>query len=94
VLPFIGLAPSVAALAPGDPLAAVLILIIAMQAGLIGWFVRLVLTGRLVPGNERDYWREFAFEEQRQKAQLMVTARVVEGVVTALPDAPPGGGTT
>jgi hypothetical protein len=82
-----------AAKTPGGPLVAVLVSIILTLVGLLAWVVRLIIVGRLVPGGERDYWREFAFEEQRQKATLMTTARVVEGVVSALPDAPPGGET-
>ena len=76
----------------GGPLVVVLVFIISTLAGLLGWVVRLVITGKLVPGSERDYWREFALEEQRQKREIMVpTAQVVQGVVQALPDAPATG---
>lgn len=74
--------------AKGDPVVAVLVFIITTLVGLLGWVVRLILTGRLVPGTDRDYWREMAFEEQRQKRELMVpTAQVVQGFASALPDA-------
>lgn len=96
----IWLPAAAATLAPvdigGGPLVALLSAIILSLVGLLGWVVRLILTGQLVPGGERDYWREFAFEEQRQKGELMVTAQVARGVMRALPledaaPAPPGG---
>lgn len=74
----------------GDPLLAVLLFIIATLVGLLGWVVRLILTGKLVPGSERDYWREAFAEEQRQKRELMVTAQVARGVMMALPVEPGG----
>lgn len=82
---------TVAKAAEDGPLVAVLVLIITTLVGLLGWVVRLILTGRLVPGTERDYWREAFAEEQRQKRELMVTGQVVRSVVRSLPEAPPGG---
>lgn len=82
------LTSAAAAAAAGDPLVAILSGIILTQSALIGWVVRLILTGRLVPGNERDYWREFAFEEQAQKREMLVpTAEVVRGMASGLAEA-------
>jgi hypothetical protein len=78
---------SVAERAPGGPLVAILTSICLTQSALIGWVVRLIITGRLVPGGERDYWRDFAFEEQAQKREMLVpTAQVIRGMASGLAD--------
>lgn len=76
--------------ASGGPVVAILSAIILALVSLVGWGVRLIFTGKLVPGADRDYWREMAFEEQRQKRELLVTGKVVQGVMQALPEVPPG----
>jgi len=53
---------------------------------LLGLTVVLILSGKLVPGRERDYWRNAFFEEQAQKRELMETGRVTRDVLRALPD--------
>ena len=53
--------------------------------GLLSLVVLMILSGRLVPGKERDYWRDAFFEEQRQKRELMETGRVTRDVLRALP---------
>lgn len=55
--------------------------------GLVVLVVLMILTGRLVPGKERDYWREAFLEEQRQKRELMETGKVTRDVLKALPEA-------
>lgn len=55
--------------------------------GLLAVVVLMVLTGRLVPGKEMRYWREMAFEEQRQKRALMETGRITQDVLKAIPEA-------
>lgn len=52
----------------------------------VGLVVIMVLTGRLVPGRERDYWRRAFFEAQQQKGTLLETAEVTQGVLQSLPD--------
>jgi hypothetical protein len=84
------LAEVVTATAPNDPVVWALCAIIAVLTGALGLFIRSVL-------RERDWWREAFLEEQRQKRELLVTGRVVQGVMrgveAALPDErPPNGG--
>lgn len=77
--------------APADPIVWALCGIIAVLTAAVWLFIRSVL-------RERDYWREAFFEQQRHTGELMVTGRVVQGVMrgveAALPDddlpAPPG----
>ncbi len=59
---------------------------VASIGGLVIYAVRLVFTGRLVPGQERDYWREAFFEEQRQKRQLLDAGKVTQDVLRVLPE--------
>jgi hypothetical protein len=54
--------------------------------------VLMILTGRLVPGKERDYWREMALEEQRQKRELIDAGKVTQQVLRAIPPALEGEG--
>lgn len=90
------LAAAVTRTAPDDPLVWALCAIIAFLLGALGLFIRSVL-------RERDYWREAFFVQQKQTQELLVTGRVVQGVLSgveaALPDSnpdrpPPGGGST
>ena len=46
--------------------------------------VIMVLTGRLVPGSERDYWRKAFFAEQAKSAKLSVSAEVQRDFLTSL----------
>lgn len=45
------------------------------------------MRGWIVPGREMRYWREMAFEEQRQKRELLEGGRVTQSVLRALPNA-------
>lgn len=90
-MPFLdALGPAVAA-SGGGPVVAILSAIILALVSLVVWGVRLIFTGKLVPGADRDFWRAAFFEEQEQKRELLVTGKVVQGVVQALPDAPAAG---
>jgi hypothetical protein len=84
------LADVVTRTAPDDPIVWALCVIIALLTGALGLFIRSVL-------RERDYWRQSALESQRQVTEMLVTGRVVRGVLrgveAALPDEghpPPG----
>lgn len=56
--------------------------------GIVVFVVFLVLTGRLVPGRERDAWREAFFEEQRQKRDLIDgLGGAAKDFLRAIPDA-------
>lgn len=59
-------------------------------SGLAAVCVLMILTGRLVPGKERDYWRKAFFEEQEMRRELQATGTVTRKVLTAL--TPPGDG--
>jgi hypothetical protein len=72
---------------PDDPVVSVLLLIILATVGLLVGVVRALIKGDLVTGRERDYWRDFAFEEQRQKRELLVTGQGQLEFLRALPDA-------
>jgi hypothetical protein len=56
-------------------------------AGLVAVTVWMILTGRLVPGKERDYWRDLAQELARQNSDLLEGARASTEVSRALSDA-------
>lgn len=75
---------------PAPPLAAESLIppgVADIGAGaLVAIVVILILTGRLIPGRERDYWRQAFFEEQSQKRELMETGRVTRDVLRSLPD--------
>ena len=47
-------------------------------------FVIAILTGRLVPGSERDYWRKAFFAEQEKNGKLTVSAEVQRDFLTSL----------
>lgn len=77
--------------APTDPVVWALCSIIAVLTAAVWLFIRSVV-------RERDYWREAFFEMQKQAGELMVTGRVVQGVMQGVqaalpndPPAPPGG---
>jgi hypothetical protein len=55
-------------------------------AWLIVW---LVLSGKLVPGRERDYWREAAMHSMKTARQAAETGAVTRDVLRALPRLPP-----
>lgn len=46
--------------------------------------VIMILTGRLVPGSERDYWRKAFFAEQEKTTKLAVSAEVQRDFLTSL----------
>lgn len=58
----------------------------SLTGGLLAVVIVMILTGRLVPGKERDYWREAFLEEQRQKRDLMAISQVTRDVLTSIPD--------
>jgi hypothetical protein len=54
--------------------------------GLVTICVLLIFTGRLVPGKDRDYWREAFFEQQKMTQELQhVTGKSMVQVLQALP---------
>jgi hypothetical protein len=54
---------------------------------LIVLVVLMILTGRLVPGKERDYWRAMALELQEQNRKLIDAGKVTQQVLQAIPPA-------
>lgn len=54
------------------------------SGGLVTLVVVLILMGRLVPGRERDYWREAFFASQRNETKLMQAVEVTGHVMTTV----------
>jgi hypothetical protein len=54
------------------------------NGGLVTLFVVLMFLGRIVPGRERDYWREAFQEEQRHTTKLMQAIEVTGHVLTTV----------
>lgn len=65
-------------------------------SGLLVITVLLILMGRLVPGRERDAWRDAYFKEKEagmvKNQQITDLTRAVEVSVRALDALPPSGG--
>lgn len=55
--------------------------------GLLSLTVWMILTGRLVPGKERDYWRSTAKELERQNGELIDGGKVTQDALRALQEA-------
>lgn len=53
--------------------------------GLVGLFVILMFTGKVVSSKERDFWRDAFLEEQRQNSKLLAGAETTNKVLRALP---------
>lgn len=53
-------------------------------AGLLAVAVYLILTGKLVPSADRDYWRDAFFKLQEQHGKLMVTGEVQRDFLVSL----------
>lgn len=53
--------------------------------GFVAIIVLLVLTGRLVPGKERDHWRDMALELKDQNTKLIAGAETTSKLIRSLP---------
>lgn len=53
--------------------------------GLVALFVLLIFTGRLVPGKERDTWRDMALELKDQNSKLISGAQTTQQLLRSLP---------
>lgn len=53
--------------------------------GLVVLAVLMVLTGRLVPGKERDFWRDMALELKDQNSKLIAGAETTQQLIRSLP---------
>ena len=52
--------------------------------GMLALVVYMVLTGRLVPGKERDYWRQAYFSESEKSAGAIEAGKITQDVLRAL----------
>lgn len=59
--------------------------------GLVTLIVLLVLTGKLVPGSERDYWRDAYFEAQAIITKLASASEVTKQVLQTVDRTVKGG---
>lgn len=55
--------------------------------GLLFLAVFLILTGRLVPRREMEYWRDAFFEQQEQTRELVEAAQVTKDVLRGIEQA-------
>lgn len=53
--------------------------------GFVAIIVLMVLTGRLVPGKERDHWRDLAMELTAQNTKLIAGGETTQHVLRSLP---------
>ncbi len=53
--------------------------------GLVALIVLLVLSGKLVPGKERDHWRDMALELRDQNSKLIAGAETTRQLIRSLP---------
>lgn len=58
--------------------------------GLVTIFVLMVFFGFLVPGKDRNYWREAFFKEQEMRRNMEVTGRLQKKVFDSLPNTEDG----
>ncbi len=72
---------------PDNPTVAVLLLVILVSVGLNAAFVRAILSGQLVSGSERRYWRQAFTTQQEINSELASTGRATRDVLRALPEA-------
>lgn len=56
--------------------------------GLAVLLVIAFITGLIVPGKDRDYWRKAFFEEQRMRQELETTALLARSVFRSIPTPP------
>lgn len=54
--------------------------------------VVLVLTGKLVPGRERDYWRDAAQTSMQQNTKILEAVEVTKQVLQTIDRTARGGG--
>lgn len=55
--------------------------------GLLFLAVFLILTGRLVPRKEMEYWRDAFFEQQAQTRELVEAGKVTQDVLRGIEQA-------
>lgn len=53
--------------------------------GFVAIIILMILTGRLVPGKERDHWRDMALELKEQNGKLIRGGETTTQVLRALP---------
>jgi hypothetical protein len=53
--------------------------------GFVALIILLILTGKLVPGKERDTWRDMALELKDQNSKLIAGAETTQKLIRSLP---------